>query len=66
MVRDTASYLADALAKQKKVLVEGANGALLDIDFGWCCFNSFLMFLVMKKIRSFFCEFKVQICSFCK
>ncbi|CAB3248859.1 unnamed protein product [Arctia plantaginis] len=34
MVRDTVSYLHKALAEGRKVLVEGANAAMLDIDFG--------------------------------
>lgn len=34
MVRDSVSYLHKALAEGKKILVEGANAAMLDIDFG--------------------------------
>lgn len=34
MVRDTVSYLHKAIGEGKKVLVEGANAAMLDIDFG--------------------------------
>jgi adenylosuccinate synthase len=33
-VCDTALYLNDAIAKKKKILFEGAQGAFLDIDFG--------------------------------
>lgn len=33
-VFDTVSYLDKALKDGKKVLVEGANAAMLDIDFG--------------------------------
>lgn len=33
-VFDTVSYLDKALKNGKKVLVEGANAAMLDIDFG--------------------------------
>lgn len=33
-VFDTVSYLDKALKTGKKVLVEGANAAMLDIDFG--------------------------------
>lgn len=33
-VRDTVTYLHEAITSGKKVLVEGANAALLDIDFG--------------------------------
>lgn len=34
LVRDTVSYMCQALKQGKKVLVEGANAAMLDIDFG--------------------------------
>lgn len=34
LVRDTVSYMNQSLKQEKKVLVEGANAALLDIDFG--------------------------------
>lgn len=34
MVRDTVSYLDKEIKAGKKVLVEGANAAMLDIDFG--------------------------------
>ncbi|XP_050354479.1 adenylosuccinate synthetase [Nymphalis io] len=34
MVRDTVSYLHTEIQNGKKVLVEGANAAMLDIDFG--------------------------------
>ena len=33
-VTDTAAYLHDALAAGKRILAEGAQGSLLDIDFG--------------------------------
>ena len=33
-VVDSVAYIHDALAAQKKVLVEGANALMLDIDFG--------------------------------
>lgn len=33
-VTDTTAYLNDALRKKKKVLAEGAQGALLDVDHG--------------------------------
>lgn len=33
-VTETVSYLHNALRSGKKVLVEGANAAMLDIDFG--------------------------------
>ena len=34
MVRDTVPLLHDALGAGKRILIEGANAALLDIDFG--------------------------------
>ncbi|CAK1550425.1 unnamed protein product [Leptosia nina] len=34
LVRDTVSYLHKEIKNGKKVLVEGANAAMLDIDFG--------------------------------
>ncbi|GLV43319.1 Adenylosuccinate Synthetase [Carabus blaptoides fortunei] len=34
LVRDTVSYMHQAVKQGKKVLVEGANAAMLDIDFG--------------------------------
>jgi adenylosuccinate synthase len=33
-VKDTAHFLQEALAKGKRVIAEGAQGALLDVDFG--------------------------------
>lgn len=33
-VKDTISYIHKQLSMNKKVLVEGANAAMLDIDFG--------------------------------
>jgi adenylosuccinate synthase len=33
-VTDTAAYLNDALRKNKRILAEGAQGALLDVDHG--------------------------------
>lgn len=38
MVRDGVYYMYEALhGPPKKILVEGANAALLDIDFGKIC-----------------------------
>ncbi|XP_049878170.1 adenylosuccinate synthetase [Pectinophora gossypiella] len=34
LVRDTVSYLHKEIGKGRRVLVEGANAAMLDIDFG--------------------------------
>ena len=36
-VVESVSYLNSALRKGQKVLVEGANAAMLDIDFGTYC-----------------------------
>ncbi len=33
-VKDTASLMNDSLSKNKKILFEGAQGTLLDVDFG--------------------------------
>lgn len=33
-VKDTVSFLHNSLASGKTILVEGANAAMLDIDFG--------------------------------
>ena len=35
-VHETVSFLDKAIKAGKKVLVEGANAAMLDIDFGKC------------------------------
>ena len=34
MVVDTVLFLSKAMAEKKKIIVEGANAAMLDIDFG--------------------------------
>ena len=34
MVKDSVVYLSEQLKDQKKILVEGANATMLDIDFG--------------------------------
>jgi len=34
MIKDTVLYMNEALNSNKKILVEGANAAMLDIDFG--------------------------------
>ena len=33
-VCDTVSFMHDALEKKKRILIEGANAMMLDIDFG--------------------------------
>lgn len=40
MVRDTVFFLHQAIQEQKKVIVEGANATMLDIDFGIITFFS--------------------------
>lgn len=34
LVKDTITYLHNALKEGRSILVEGANAAMLDIDFG--------------------------------
>ncbi|CAN5331358.1 adenylosuccinate synthase [soil metagenome] len=34
MIADTVTYMNDAIADQKQILAEGAQGVLLDVDFG--------------------------------
>lgn len=34
LVKDTITYLHTALKEGRSILVEGANAAMLDIDFG--------------------------------
>lgn len=44
MVRDGVHYMYEALhGSPKKILVEGANAALLDIDFGQCVSEAFVL-----------------------
>lgn len=39
LVKDTVYYMSNALKSGRSVLVEGANAAMLDIDFGkWWIF----------------------------
>lgn len=45
LVRDTVSYLNKAIKLGKRVLVEGANAAMLDIDFG-----NYLTYIICKNI----------------
>ena len=33
-IKDTSAYLALSLKQKKNILAEGAQGALLDVDFG--------------------------------
>ena len=54
MVRDGVYYMYEALhGPPKKILVEGANAALLDIDFGWVLFIAFIpLFGNFGKVRA--------------
>lgn len=45
LVYDTVSFLDKAITEGKKVLVEGANAAMLDIDFG----KKLLYYIIFKK-----------------
>lgn len=36
MVVDTVQFLSKAIAEKKKIIVEGANASMLDLDFGGC------------------------------
>lgn len=36
LVVDTVQFLNKAMAEGKKIVVEGANASMLDIDFGGC------------------------------
>ena len=51
-VVETISYLNTAIKANKSVLVEGANAAMLDIDFGK--YISFFNIRVMSKIKLIF------------
>lgn len=55
MVRDGVHYMYEALhGSPKKILVEGANAALLDIDFGQCVSGCTWTFGRHDKIESWF------------
>ena len=58
-VVETISYLNTAIKANKSVLVEGANAAMLDIDFGK--YISFFNIRVMSKIKLIFPFTKVPI-----
>lgn len=48
MVRDAVYYMYESLhGPPKKILVEGANAALLDIDFGRALLKAFTAFFGM-------------------
>lgn len=42
LVANTVAYIHKCLQENKKVLVEGANAAMLDIDFGELFMNLFI------------------------
>lgn len=44
IVIETVGYLHSALKSGKRILVEGANAAMLDIDFGMTL-NIFILFI---------------------
>lgn len=46
MVQDTVSFVHGSLREGKAVLVEGANAAMLDIDFGTIKFKNPVVRLV--------------------
>lgn len=48
LVRDTVFYLFSALQEGRSVLVEGANAAMLDIDFGWLKFAARMWMKIIK------------------
>jgi len=48
LVVETVGYLHTALKAGKHILVEGANAAMLDIDFGNMKFLKYLLELVNK------------------
>eukprot|EP01136_Pigoraptor_vietnamica_P022175 Opistho-1_new@73040 len=41
LVTDTVSYMHRAISEHKRVLVEGANATMLDIDFGEFVFGAY-------------------------
>ena len=47
MVCDTVLYVNTAIREQKRVVVEGANATMLDIDFGECFLHLLPMLLVL-------------------
>lgn len=44
LVKDTISYLHQALKDGRSILVEGANAAMLDIDFGKATIKRYSIF----------------------
>lgn len=73
MVRDGVYYMNEALhGPPKKILVEGANAALLDIDFGrvsagYCLVIFSLLYRISVLLtKCFFCFlFRFRDLSFC-
>ena len=43
MLCDTVLFMNKAIKDKKKIIVEGANAAMLDIDFGELCCNLSLL-----------------------
>ena len=48
LVSDTVHFLSSQLKANKRVLVEGANAAMLDIDFGSCFTSIYLLVIVFR------------------
>jgi hypothetical protein len=61
-VVESVSYLHSALWRGQKVLVEGANAAMLDIDFGAYCQPAFSLWeallVFVTSLHNFHCEFQ--------
>lgn len=45
LVANTVAYIHKCLQEDKKVLVEGANAAMLDIDFGELVTSSYILYV---------------------
>ena len=65
-VVESVSYLNSALRKGQKVLVEGANAAMLDIDFGTYChpaMSVISLHLISEYINQKMLLIKYEACS---
>ena len=49
LVCDTVYYINTAIKQKKKIVVEGANAAMLDIDFG----ERVKQFIIVRKASTF-------------
>ena len=52
LVVETVSFLHQSIQDGKHILVEGANAAMLDIDFGNLTFYILFIYLFKQSIRS--------------